>query len=229
MHEGHRGRVRDRYNNGERFNELETLEFLLFYCIPRRDVKPLAKELLNKYGSIKGVVKAAEELESIEGISQKTLVFFKLLRDVYESPEVEEQENITSLSVKAMVEKFKEYFSNFESEQFAAIMMGKNGEELHRMFFTDNKRATVSIDVQELMRYVSKIRPHAVIIAHNHVSGSVMPSIEDDISTKRIAIMLNAQGVNFYDHIIFTEDDYYSYHMSGKLLEIKNSARASML
>ena len=229
MHEGHRDRVYTRYLDGDEFTEEQLAELLLFYAIPVKDVTPLAKRLLKKFGTVQEIINApTEELLRVQGVGKKTASFFKAIKQLTDNLG-EKPEAAPSISVQAVVEKFRSIFDGIATEQFAAIMLGKNGEELKREVYTDLDRTEVNVNVQELMAEISRVKLHSVIVAHNHLSGNVKPSLADDLTTKRLAIMLNAQGVSFYDHLIFCGDSYYSYHISGKLSEIKNAARAAML
>ena len=83
-HRGHRRRLRERFKKTglEGFHDYEFIELLLTYAIPQRDVKPIAKELIQRFDGIKGIVDASiEELTSVIGIGERTAILIKLLKE----------------------------------------------------------------------------------------------------------------------------------------------------
>ena len=102
-HEGHRKRLRERFTKTglDGFHDYEFIELLLTYAIPQRDVKPIAKELLRRFGGIKGIFDASrEDLASVTGIGERTAILIKLLKEgstLYLKTRVKHKEVLSSL------------------------------------------------------------------------------------------------------------------------------------
>ncbi|MBQ9481794.1 MAG: RadC family protein [Clostridia bacterium] len=222
MHEGHRERLYAKFIEGDTsLTELETTEFLLCFSIARTDVKPLAAKLLESFGSLEGIFNATpEELMNVKGVGKKTAAFFKVMGDLIRSYNPSRSEEKTP-NVYNTVMFFKEYFKNVETEQLVVALLGKNGEVIRKFIYTDYSRSEVNVNIKEIAAEIARIAPHSAVMAHNHFSGNVHPSLADDLTTRRIALMMNVHGVILYDHLIFCGDDYYSYHITGRLDKIK--------
>ena len=216
MLEGHRDRLYTRFLNGNYLSDVEILEMLLFYTIQVKDVKPIARRLLDCFGSVDGVIEApASALMNIEGVGKKTASFFKLLDRLDRRVGTTEKQSFLNL---ALTSKYMgEYFNGLLSEKFVVVLLSKNGDVLERIVFTDNEAYHVNIDIKKIVTEVSRVNPYGIIIAHNHLSGNITPSLSDDETTKKILIVMNAQRVRVHDHLIFSNGEFYSYSNSGKL------------
>ena len=221
MAAGHRERVYTRFLNGdEKISELDIMELLLFYCVPVKDVKPLATRLLKRLGSVNAVISANPGvLTSVEGVGKKTAAFFEVLRLLDKHVAEPVKPKITN--VVETVRYFTEYFEGMETEQFVVVLLSEQGDVLDTVIFAGEERDRVNVDLQRFSVEVGRVRPFSAVIAHNHPSGSVRPSVADDVATKKILTILNAQAVNLLDHIIVSEDDYFSYHSADKISKLR--------
>ncbi|MBP5307954.1 MAG: hypothetical protein J6Z34_02345 [Clostridia bacterium] len=229
MHEGHRSRLYSKIlKEDSSVTETEALELLLCLSVPRADVRPVAVKLLEYYGSIKGIISAPpESLLGMKGVGQKTAAFFKVFGKIVESYSPSANEEKTP-NVYNTVSFFKEYFKDAEVEQLVIALLGKNGEMIRKFVYTDYNRAEISVNVKEIAGEIARTSPHSAVMAHNHFSGNVHPSAADDLTTKRLALVMNVQGVILYDHLIFCGDEYFSYHISGRLDMIKDQIKATV-
>jgi len=229
MHEGHRERLYAKFIEGDAsLTELETTEFLLCFSIARMDVKPIAAKLLENFGSLDGIFGATPgELKKVKGVGNKTAAFFKVMGDIIRSHNPARTEE-KKPNVYNTVMFFREYFKNVESEQLVVAFLGKNGEVIRKFIYTDYSRSEINVNLKEIAAEIARIAPHSAVMAHNHFSGNVHPSLADDLTTRRIALMMNVHGVIFYDHLIFCGDEYYSYHITGRLDKIKEEINAAV-
>lgn len=223
MHEGHRERMKDKIlTSPESLAPHEVLEILLYYCIPRVNVNETAHELLKRTnGSLKGVLEAdMQVLASVKGVGKKTASFLKTINKIVDI--ISEQE--TKLDkITCPLDARKEIsgiFKNASKEMFVVLYIGQNGSVLGKSTFSSNKQDRVNLDLTEINRQVFIHKPKSVLVAHNHLSGNVNPSLADDDTTKKIGAMLMLSGVNFYDHLIYSENSFYSYYSQGRLDEI---------
>ena len=212
---GHRKRIKEKYRAGglKGWLDYEVLEFALSYAVPRKDTKPIAKELLSKFKSINGVLDAdRKELENIEGVSEHTALFLVFLKDIairYAEKGLYNKDLVSSpdvvydylkVSLKGAVdEEFKVIFLNSRNRLLAIETIQKG---------TVNKSVVYPRKIVERALY-----NHAtgVIISHNHPGGALKPSEEDYSITKAIKGALRTVDVALLDHIIIGGNGYFSF------------------
>ncbi len=221
----------ERYLDGSReMSDIDLVELILFYSIPHKDVRPIAEELIKRYGSLTGILGVpAATLMSVPGVGEKTAAMFKLLGDLAERCAATPQPAPEAANVSNTVSYFKEYFKNLDSEQLVVALLDDKGKIIKKFVYGDSHRKETTVRINELAVEVAKISPSAAVIAHNHFSGVVTPSEADDLSTKKLAFMFNVQGVTLFDHLIFCGDKFFSYHTSGRLDIIKESIINTMI
>ncbi|MBQ7374141.1 MAG: RadC family protein [Clostridia bacterium] len=226
VHENHRQRLRDRFaQSPDSLNKHELLELLLFYAIPRKNVNPLAHTLIDKFGTINGVLSAsAEDLKAVEGVGESTASFLTTVGkfiDVVSQENVGDEIKLFNLdSVKRYLIKF---FSAYDKEVFLAFFLSKSNKIIAKTSYTSHKVDEINLLLSEFSRSFATLRPHAVVIAHNHPSGNPSPSPDDDSSTEKMHLMFSLSGVQFYDHVIIGGNKLYSYRADGRLEKIAKS------
>lgn len=221
--EGHRARLRERFtgNGLDGFAEYEVIELLLTLCIPRRDVKPLAKQLLAKFGSLKGVLDAPlPALREVEGVGEVTPVALRIVKETmayYLRQQTEEQPVFDNMD--ALIDLWRARLGELREEVFEVAYFDQSYRMIRcgveRMEEGSPNRTTV---------YPRKVATHAlqrsavhVVIAHNHPGGQLEASQQDINLTKQIQSACKAVGVNLLDHIIVTENDAFSFLEQGLL------------
>ena len=212
---GHRQRIKTKYEksglNG--WLDYEVLELVLSYAIPRKDTKSIARELLSRFKSINGVLDADNrDLQSINGISKHTALFLNLLKDVsvlymekrmfgrdlLSSPQV--VYDYLKISLKGLMDEgFKMLFLD-NRNQLIAMETLKNG--------TVNQTIVFPRKIVERALYHNAV---GVLIAHNHPSGSLEPSQEDQEVTKDIREALKTVDITLLDHIIIGGNEFFSF------------------
>lgn len=218
---GHRERIREKYlkNGINSFQEYEILELLLTYAIPRKDTKDLAKNLLKKFGSIEKVITAKkEDLEEVEGLGKASISFLKLMGELphifYENSL--RNTDIITIKNKENLLKFLRSKIAFEKiEKFYVLYLSNSNELIaynEKSYGTLDKSAVYP---REIYKDVLKYDAKAIILAHNHPSGSAKPSKSDMDITKEISNGLKNFDALLLEHIIITENSYFSFLEEG--------------
>ena len=219
VHDGHRERLRARFaeHGLESFNELNALELLLCYAIPRRDTNELAHRLLDAFGSLSGVFQASmQELTSIPGIGENAATLILMVPQIVK---------------KAHVSKAKEtkiIRNSTDAGNYLLPYFLDEQDEIVMMLYLDNKRAViccremgrgvvncVDANIRRMVETALKVKTTTVIIAHNHPNGVALPSREDDNFTRTLYRSLGLLGITLEDHIIVANDEFVSLADSG--------------
>ena len=212
---GHRQRLKDRFikSGAGALADYELLELVLCLAIPRRDVKPLAKELLNRFGNFAEVINADNErLKEINGIGDNAVVALKLVRD---GAVKLTQENIIDRPMLSSWSALIDY---------CRASMAYNKTEQFRILFLDKKNVLIADEVQqegtvdhtpvyprEVIKRALELGASALLLVHNHPSGDPTPSRADIEMTREIAEAGKKLGVKMHDHIIMGRSGHVSF------------------
>ena len=203
---GHRQRLRARFRElGEAgLPDYELLELVLFLSIPRRDVKPIAKALIARFGSFAEVLGAApERLQEIEGVSERVALDLKLAEAAARRMTRGAIRQRTALaSWKDVIDYCRTAMAFAEREEFRILFLDKrNG------LIADEVQGSGTVDhtpvyPREVMRRALEIGATAIILVHNHPSGDPTPSSADVRMTQDIVAIAKPLGITVHDHII---------------------------
>lgn len=212
---GHRQRLRDRFMEaGEAaLADYEMLELLLFRAIARRDVKPLAKALITRFGSFAETVAARpERLREVGGLSEAAIVEIKLV------------EAAAKRLARGALQKRPVLSSFMEVLDYCRTAMAFAEREEFRILFLDKRNALIADEVQgvgtidhtpvyprEIVRRALELGASALILAHNHPSGDPTPSSADIRMTKDIAAIAQPFGITVHDHLIVGRHGHASF------------------
>ncbi|MBI1980478.1 MAG: DNA repair protein RadC [Methylocystis sp.] len=212
---GHRQRLRDRFMDaGEAaLADYEMLELLLFRAIARRDVKPLAKALIARFGSYAETVAARpERLREVDGLSEAAIVEIKFV------------EAAAKRLARGALQKRPVLSSFMEVLDYCRTAMAFAEREEFRILFLDKRNALISDEVQgvgtidhtpvyprEIVRRALELGSSALILAHNHPSGDPTPSAADIRMTKDIAAIAQPFGITVHDHLIVGRHGHSSF------------------
>lgn len=221
VHDGHRERMRERFFRFglSNFNEIEALEFLLFYAIPRRDTNPLAHALLDQFGSLSQVLNATEqELCAVPGISESTAALIKLVPQLERLSEVERGKRLAEIKGTRDAAAFLiPYFRGAQDEMLLLVCLDSARRVISAEVINTGLPNSVLFDIRKLVETALKRKATSVMIAHNHPDGQVLPSKEDDSTTISIMKALRTVNIELYDHIVVAGENYVSYRRSGAL------------
>ncbi len=217
---GHRGRVRERVlkSGTEPLADYELLELMLFYSIERIDTKPLAKRLLERFGTLGDVFAAEpEQLREFE-IDQRTLVHFKAMREV--------GRRLAERKVKDMP-----VLTNWQQLiDYCHAALAHEKTEQFRILFLDTKNVLIADEVQqrgtidhtpvyprEVVKRALALNAAALILVHNHPSGDPKPSRDDIEMTREIKAAAGALGISIHDHLVIGRKGHASFRSLGLL------------
>lgn len=225
IHDGHRERVKEEFlKNG--FNEStpphKVIEMLLFYSIPRKDTNDLAHLLVNRFGSISGILDApVEQLTEVKGISLNTAILIKLIISIARIYRSEKSKKIDGYTNHDDVCKYimSRYFG-YTKEVFSVTSFSGNGNILGFDILGEGNISEVNVSTREVIETVLKRQAVCAIIAHNHPNGTAVPSEEDIAVTKNIQSALSHINVKLLDHIVISGDDYVSMAQSRLFMKI---------
>lgn len=220
-HSGHRNRVRKQFLNEQSFDNFHDhniLEMLLFYSIPRADTNELAHRLIDTFGSLNGVFDAPYgALRTVEGVGEQTAVLIKMIPALtkrYLDGKVSDMKHIGT--TEDAVKFIKPKFTSLNNEEIIMVCMNNTGKILNTVIIGKGGSSFTEIDTRKLLHEVIVSNASQVIIAHNHPGGICAPSKEDLDVTHTIAKLLGGINARLSNHIIFTDDDYYSFASSPK-------------
>jgi len=213
--EGHRKRLREKFISGgfNGFHDYEIIELLLTLGTPRKDCKPIAKELIKNFGSLKKVLDAdLEDLQVVKGVGPSNAFGLKLFQAVSERLAKEKIPEIIDFSSTKII------------AEFLQKLLGREKREHFIAFYLDSKNhlieyRTISIGIlnaslvhpREVFEPAVSLHSSSVIVAHNHPSGSVEPSSEDRDITKKLVESGRLLGIDVRDHIIVSNSGFFSF------------------
>jgi len=216
---GHRDRLRDRALGGglAALPDYEVLELLLFRAIPRGDVKPLAKQLLARFGSFAGVLGATvEELKTVSGVGAALALDLKLLHEaaLRTGREAVGKRPVIS-SWSALLAYVKTALAHEAREQFRVLFLDKKNQLIADEI---QNRGTVDhapVYPREVMRRALELSASAVILVHNHPSGDPTPSAADVDMTRQVTEAGRALRIAIHDHLVVGRDGVASFKALG--------------
>ncbi len=226
-HEGHRKRLREKFIDGkESFKEHELLELLLGYSISRKDTNALAHLLIDKFGSLANVLNGdAELVATIDGVGEKTATFLSLIGYISKLVKNDDFSKKPISTIDEAKTQLVKLFNGYTHEVFFALYLNSKNNVIGLTKIDDNNETSVNIDFNELSKGILIHNPKSIIVAHNHLSKFPKPSFEDDVATEKIFTLLQLHKVNFYDHLIVSGNEIYSYFYDNRLQLIKNKVK----
>ncbi len=219
---GHRQRVKERFlaEGLEHFDEVHVLELLLFYAIPQKDTKPLARELLARFGSFSQVMEAThDELKKVDGIGDNVATFLNLITQVGRYYLINRESSVRILTTTEDCARFLvPRFHSLRNETVLLLCLDAKCKLLCCREVGQGNVNSASISSRRIAEIALGVNATSVILAHNHPSGLAIPSGDDIATTQRIARALAAVDVILADHIVVADEDYVSMAQSGAFL-----------
>ena len=217
--QGHRQRVKDRFllEGLDNFDEVHALELLLFYAVPQKDTKPLARALLDCFVTLNAVLDApVEELKKVPGMGNGTATYLSLLGQLDRYRKVRREVKVKFLSEPAV-------YGNY----LASCLAGRRNETVYMLCLDAKYKLlackqvgegdvnSANIPVRRMVEMALSSNASMVILGHNHPGGYAVPSREDVMTTMAFAQALRPLGILLLDHVVVADSDYTTMRQSG--------------
>lgn len=211
----HRTRLRQRFLSAgaSALADYEMLEIVLFRAIPRRDVKPLAKDLLDRFDDFNGVISAPiARLADVPGVGDAVICELKVIEAAAHRLARARVINRPALSSwTALMDYCKTTMAHRETEQFRILFLDRKN-----ILIADEEQAKGTVDhvpvyPREVVKRALELNASAMILVHNHPSGDPTPSESDITMTRQIEDAARAVGVVIHDHVIVGKEQDTSF------------------
>lgn len=221
VHDGHRSRLRKRFltEGLDGFEDHQVLELLLFFGIPRRDTNEIAHLLLKRHGSLSAVLDAdVADLAQNEGIGTGAATLLSLIPALARRYSHDRCQRSASLRSTELVAEF-----------IVPLMVGRSEEVFYVVCLDTQLRAIVPalvatgsvnrahVEPRHVVEAALRHRAHAVVLAHNHPTGTARPSTADHRLTKILVDALGLIGIRVLDHLVVAGEDWFSFARAGDL------------
>ena len=216
---GHRARLRKRLIEGgaEALGDHEVVEYLLMTAIPRRDVKPLARTLMARFGSLAGVLNAdPHTLANHPGMGETSAAALRIVAlAARRMARQQVREKPVLASWQALIDYLTIDMAHLTVERVRVLFLNTQNMLIHDEHVGDGSIDEAAIHPREVIRKAMDLGASALIIVHNHPSGSPQPSRADIEITKRIAEAGRLLGIVVHDHVIIGREGHTSLRAKG--------------
>ena len=213
-HAGHRERMKAEFlaRGLEGWPDHRVLELLLFYTIPQGDVNDLAHELVERFGSLAGVLDASvEELKKVKGVGDHTAVFLRML------PAVLGRYQGARTRLSAIINRPEEayawlepYFFGARNEMVYVLCLDGKRQVLGVRKVAEGSIEMAEVNTRRIAEEAIGLRAAKIYVAHNHVSNLAIPSQADWLTTDVLRAALRPIGIELIDHLVFVDGDMVS-------------------
>lgn len=219
IHDGHRQRLRERFRAEglDNFSDVQVLELLLFYAIPRQDTNPIAHALLAHFGSLSQVLDApVEELAKIPGMGQNAATLLSLTTAVGRYYQVNRAMNVEILrTLNECGEYLLPFFYGRRNETVFLLCLDAKCKVLCCKEIGEGSVNSAAVPIRRIVETALGANATSVILAHNHPSGIAVPSGEDIQTSRKVAAALSTVEIQLVDHIVVADDEFVSMAQSG--------------
>lgn len=217
---GHRKRLKERLaSSSSSLADYEVLELLLGYALPRRDTKELAKALLTRCGSLRGLFHAPpEDLEDVPGMSPSVNVLLNVWREFWSRVQeglIQEREVFSHPRIVADFAIAR--LGRERTEQFWVALVDNKNRLVHWQRVSQGTVDQTPVYPREILRLVLHHQASGLILVHNHPGGDPKPSVQDQELTKKMQRAAQEMDIRVLDHIVVTDHDYFSFQAQGLL------------
>lgn len=217
----HRKRVKERFlkNGLQTFQDYEVLEFILTFAIHRKDVKPVAKDLIAKFNTFQGVLEASvDELTTVDGIGTHAAILLKLMRECsdYYLRFTLHKKNIIA-SPDDLIQYCRSSMAYRGNEQFRVIYLNAKNEMLKDEVIQEGTIDQTTVYPRKIIEHALREKAVALIFVHNHPSGNPEPSSHDKDLTYTLMKAAETFSIKIHDHIIIGINGYCSLKEEGMM------------
>ncbi|HHL39464.1 MAG TPA: DNA repair protein RadC [Deltaproteobacteria bacterium] len=216
---GHRRRLRERFKKGglRALHDYEVLELLLTYAIPRRDVKPLAKELIRRFKGFRGVLDAPiDELAAVRGMGENAALLATLVKECCALYLYDKVMGSTCVGTpKDLVDYLSVRLAGERNEKFLAVYLNTKNEIIEVETLHEGTLNETAVYPRTVVERAFKHNARSVIFVHNHPSGDPAPSRNDKLLTRSLERAAEGVGLAVLDHIIIGRNSFRSGKSEG--------------
>ncbi len=220
IHENHRARMRETIKKTGVGNipDINLLEYLLFYSIPRKDTNEIAHRLLDTFGSLNGVLNASyEQLLEVEGMGESSALLISLIPGISRRYiESAEKKKINLSEPSDAMEYIKSKFFGEKREVFYMVCLDALGNLINCCKLGEGNPETVVLDKRSILETAFRNNADTVIFAHNHPNGVAAPSRRDIETTDEMQNIFRKCGIRMIDHIIVAKGEALSLASTTK-------------
>lgn len=218
---GHRKRLKEKLLKGGAafLADYEMVELILSLSITRKDVKPLAKELLARFGSFSAILDATpEQLSEVKGIGENSVGVIRLIKDssIKYLRERSKGKNVLS-SPEALIDYCRMAMVGLKDEEFRVIYLSSKNEVIEDEALFKGAVDQTAVYPRKVIERALYHNATALIFVHNHPSGALNPSRADLALTKLLKDAAEALQIKVHDHLIVTKEGHYSFAREGRL------------
>ncbi len=218
---GHRKRLKERFikSDGRDMADYELIELILTLAIPRRDVKPIAKQLIKTFGDFAGVINATpSQLMEINGIKDSAVTVLKIIRAAAQRLS---WQNLASddmpvlLNIDSLIDFCRCTMAYSDVEELHIIYLDAKLKVIKTELTQRGSLTGVSASPRDIVKSAMENKAVSIIMVHNHPSGNTKPSENDKIITKKVAEACEIMGLRLQEHIIISKSSYFSFREHG--------------
>ena len=224
LHKGHRQRLKSKaLKNGlKSLSKHEILELMLTYTIPQKDTNELAHKLINSFFGFSNVFEADyNELLKQNGVGKETALFLTLLPQLFEIYKQDKQttKQIKLKDLNSCLTYFRNNYEISSSEKLYIFCINNLYNLVDAIEINGNSDSLINVDPKTLISKILNSKATGIIMMHTHPHGDSSPSYQDVESTLSVMYVCKMFGINFYDHIILTETEYFSMGHNAQVFE----------
>jgi len=223
--QGHRARLRERFiaHGLSGFSDLEVLELLLSFGTPRKDCKEQARSLLKRFKTLPGVLDATthsiQEIHGIGPVNGFALSFIKSVADRYLKDRLRDKSYLKSS--QEVIDYLVHTMRGLQIEVFTVIYLDSSLGIIESEVVAEGTVNVNSVYPREIIKRALSHNAAALIVAHNHPSGSLAPSTQDRRLTGSLYLACSLMQIRLLDHLI-VGDGHYSFSDNGLIAELEH-------
>jgi DNA repair protein RadC len=199
------------------WDAVNILELLLFYAVPQKDTNPIAHRLLNRFGSLAGVLDApSEQLKKVEGVGDSVVTLLKLVPQLAQQYEISKNDGVLILDTTSKAGSYLvPYFFGERDEVVYLLCLDAKCKVLTCRELFRGGINSAAVSARKIVEAAIGCNATSVVLAHNHPSGVALPSKEDEATTRSIQRALDAVDILLADHIVVADGDFVSMADNG--------------
>lgn len=218
-HSGHRSRMKKKLMQSgfDHMEPHEVLEILLYYAIPQRNTNDIAKNLIDRFGSISAVFDASVDMLKSAGLTEHQALYLTMFPDIARIYLVDKYENRDKIIDYENITGFirDRFIGLEEQENVLLVLIDKKGKLVYSGIISQGDFNSASISIREIVTLAINYAATSAFIAHSHPSGLALPSKEDVLVTRDLKKALKLVGIHLLDHFIVADHECVSLAESG--------------